>query len=152
MTLETLKRFLVWYVNSMYEEGDVDELFYRYESPRSNCNDDQLAKMVKSYCVEVKREISKLESYSKLPNIDIKKACRIARSIKARSILLGAENVRKSCMHVIDSCLAFDEESLADVVVCLSFVFKRTKMRFETFLETADKIAEEEKQLGEAQK
>ncbi|GJS68271.1 hypothetical protein Tco_0682836 [Tanacetum coccineum] len=66
--------------------GDSDDMFYGYESPRSNCNADQLAKMIKSYCVEAKREISKLESYSKLPKMDVKKACRMARSIKAKSI------------------------------------------------------------------
>nr|GFC44827.1 hypothetical protein [Tanacetum cinerariifolium] len=42
--------------------------------------------------------------------MDVKKACRMARGIKARSISLGAKNVIIASMHVIEACLAFDEE------------------------------------------
>ncbi|KAI3793822.1 hypothetical protein L1987_36445 [Smallanthus sonchifolius] len=90
--------------------GDVGEVFYRCQSPRTKCTTDQLAEMVKSFCVEVELEISELKSYSKLPKIDFVKTSKMARSIKARSILVGAKDVRVGCVFVIEACLVFDEE------------------------------------------
>ncbi|KAI7756643.1 hypothetical protein M8C21_021394 [Ambrosia artemisiifolia] len=140
LSIEASKRLLSGHVNSMYEESDVDDVFYGYRSPRSKCSADQLAEMIKSFCVEVEREISELEGYSKLPNIDFVMTSKLARSIKARSILIGAKNVRGSCVYVIEACLVSDEETLSYAVVGLHNVFKRTKTHFETYLENLFRI------------
>ncbi|KAK9061609.1 hypothetical protein SSX86_018791 [Deinandra increscens subsp. villosa] len=108
--------------------------------------------MIKSFCVEVEREISELESYSKPPKIDFVKTSKMARSIKKRSIMIGAKNVRSACILVIDSSLVCDEETLSDAVVGLRDEFKRTKKRFETYLEMWNEIVEKEKQQGEPKK
>ncbi|XP_076910407.1 uncharacterized protein LOC143568042 [Bidens hawaiensis] len=133
-------------------QGDVDGMFCRYHSPRSKCSANELADKIKSFCAEVEREITEIESYSKLPEIDYVNVCKTARSIKARSIVLGAKNLRSQSQFVLEAGLIFDKESLSDAVEGLRSVFRKTKGRFETYLEMQDVIIEKEKQLEEPKK
>ncbi|XP_076935496.1 uncharacterized protein LOC143602180 isoform X2 [Bidens hawaiensis] len=132
--------------------GDVDSMFCRYYSPRSNCSANELADKIKSFCAEVEREVTEIESYSKLPEIDYVNVCKTARSIKARSIVLGTKNLRSHCEFVLEAGLIFDKETLSDAVVGLRSRFGRIKSQFETYLEMHDAIVEKEKQLEEPKK
>ncbi|KAI3696913.1 hypothetical protein L6452_29526 [Arctium lappa] len=129
--------------------SDVDYQFDKFKVYQSVEKADELVKQVELYCREVDREISELESYSKLAKINFVEATKIARSIKARSIWMGAQNVTKATFFVIDACLGFHEESYSSAVDGLRNDFNGTKRKFDTYLKMMLEVIEKENQQKE---
>ncbi|XP_024984222.1 histidine-containing phosphotransfer protein 2-like [Cynara cardunculus var. scolymus] len=129
--------------------SDVDHRFDKFKVYQSVEKADELRKQVEVFCLEVDREISELESYSKRAKINFLEATKIARSIKARSIWMGAQNVKKAAFFVIDACLGFHEESYSSAVYGLRNDFNGTKVKFETYLKMVFELIEKENQQKE---
>ncbi|CAB4283000.1 unnamed protein product [Prunus armeniaca] len=87
MALPILKGLLRGYVQSLFNEGIVNNQFSQIQTLKSDEDPDCALRLINIYLLDVERMLSELTSLSDLPDVDFSKLATLARSIEEKSSL-----------------------------------------------------------------
>ncbi|WCJ41780.1 hypothetical protein M5689_022624 [Euphorbia peplus] len=140
MALSIVKSLLQQYIQSLFEEGVVNDQFARIRDSKTEEEPDCVLQLINTYCSDVKKILLELESYTDFPEVDYLNLEAIVREIEAKSSYFGAELVRLTCADLIQACR---EGSMRKFVCALCWMkneFERTRNKLETVGQMERKI------------
>ncbi|KAF3455287.1 hypothetical protein FNV43_RR05735 [Rhamnella rubrinervis] len=133
--LDMFGGLLQGYVQSLFDEGVVNNQFSQIQTLKSMEQPDIVVQLIDTYFVDVEIILSELTSYSDFPNVDFSKLALLADKVKEKSSCIGAEHVRLACDELIQ---ASDQMHKQKYEFSLQLASANLKSLF-------DEISEEEK-------
>ncbi|KAH7542027.1 hypothetical protein FEM48_Zijuj02G0029900 [Ziziphus jujuba var. spinosa] len=110
MALSILEGLLEEYVQSLFDEGIVNDQFSQIQTLKSMEQPDLVVQLIDAYLVDVEMILSELTSYSDFPDVDFSKVTLLAHKVKDRSSCIGAEHVRLACDELIQASVQMNKQ------------------------------------------
>ncbi|KAK7324871.1 hypothetical protein VNO77_28769 [Canavalia gladiata] len=104
MTMPILKGLLQGYINSLFDEGVVNEKFNETLLLKRTGEPDCVVQLIEAYFADVEMILSELSRHVDNPKADFCKLASLAHEIKDRSTSIGAEQIRIACSDLIKAC------------------------------------------------
>ncbi|VVA34350.1 PREDICTED: histidine-containing [Prunus dulcis] len=140
MALPILKGLLRGYVQSLFNEGIVNNQFSQIQTLKSDADPDCAVRLINIYLLDVERMLSELTSLSDLPDVDFSKLATLARSIEEKSSLVGAENVRSACADLIQACERMHKQNFLRALGWIKNEFAHTRNKLDSFVQMERRI------------
>ncbi|XP_057954700.1 histidine-containing phosphotransfer protein 1-like [Malania oleifera] len=140
MALSILKGLLQGYVQSLFDEGIVNDQFSHIQSLKSAEKPDSVVQFISMYCDDVGAIISELKSYIDLPDVDFSRLAAEARKVEEKSLRIGAEHMRLACADLIQACEENNKENFSRALKWMKNEFVRTRSKLESFAQMERRI------------
>ncbi|KAK9943224.1 hypothetical protein M0R45_008840 [Rubus argutus] len=140
MALSIVKGLLREYVQSLLNEGIVNDQFSQIQTLKSKEEPDCVVRLINMYFIDVETILSKLRSYSELPDVDYSRLAVLAREIQEKSSRIGAEHVRRACNNLIQACDRMHKQNFILALDWIKNEFCHTRNKLESFVQTERKI------------
>ncbi|KAK4286360.1 hypothetical protein QN277_002923 [Acacia crassicarpa] len=142
MTLQILKGLHQDYLNSLLDEGILNEQFNRIHSERRNEEPaDSVVKLIESYFKDVEAILSDLSSHDdNKSKIDLTKLSALAREIQDKSKSIGAEHVKNACPPLIEACEENHKRKFDRSLMWVTTEFSSTKTKLEAYVRMERRI------------
>ncbi|KAK4607720.1 hypothetical protein RGQ29_001511 [Quercus rubra] len=86
MALSILKGLLQGYVQSLFDEGIVDDQFFQIHTLKSEEEPEHVVQLIDKYFVDVETILSELTSKIDCPDVDFSKLSELAHKVDERSL------------------------------------------------------------------
>ncbi|KAL4611653.1 hypothetical protein ACB092_08G141000 [Castanea dentata] len=114
MALSILKGLLQGYVQSLFDEGIVNDQFSQIHTLKSEEEPEHVVQLIDKYFVDVETILSELTSKIDCPDVDFSKLSELAHKVDERSLSIGAKHVKLACVDLIESCDQMNKEKGKD--------------------------------------
>ncbi|XP_057452015.1 histidine-containing phosphotransfer protein 2-like [Lotus japonicus] len=121
MALTAHKNRLQCFIQSMYDEGIVNEQFFQLQSMKEAIRPDFVVRAVTSFCL--KQEVN-------FPKVHV-----LARELYARTTGVGAENVKRECAELLYASEMKDKNHCYQALYRIKNEFSYLRRKLETLVQ-----------------
>ncbi|XVF69138.1 hypothetical protein PTKIN_Ptkin11bG0056700 [Pterospermum kingtungense] len=140
MALSIVKGLLQQYVQSLLNEGIVNDQFSRIQHLTIIGRGDHFVQLINKYCLDVEAILSQLESYIDLPTVDISKLAALAEEVAERSSCIGAEHVRLASENLMQACSQMRKQHFLQALGWTKTEFDHTHSKLQVVVQMERKI------------
>ncbi|KAL9416445.1 hypothetical protein AB3S75_039608 [Citrus x aurantiifolia] len=140
MALPMQRSLLRSFVQSMHEEGIVNDDFYQLLAMKETVRQDYVVRAVTSYCLSAQNLFSHLTYHICQPEVDYHQVNTAACEFYARTSSIGAEHVKLSCAELIQACQENDKEYCSRALYWTKNEYSKLRRKFETLVQMERKI------------
>ncbi|KAK7845242.1 histidine-containing phosphotransfer protein 5 [Quercus suber] len=133
MALSILKGLLQGYVQSLFDEGIVNDQFSQIHTLKSEEEPEHVVQLIDKYFVEVETILSELTSKIDCPDVDFSKLSELAHKVDERSLSIGARHVKLACADLIKSCDQMNKENFSRALIWIKNEFSHTRNKLEAY-------------------
>ncbi|GMY15851.1 histidine-containing phosphotransfer protein 5-like [Fagus crenata] len=135
MALSILKGLLRGYVQSLFDEGIVNDQFSQIHTLKSEEEPEHVLQLIDTYFVDVEITLSELTSYIDCPDVDFSKLAELAHKVEERSSwYIGAAHVRLACGDLIQAC---DQMNKEKALIWIKNEFSHTRSKLEAYVQSS---------------
>ncbi|CAL0332333.1 unnamed protein product [Lupinus luteus] len=130
MTMSILKGLLQDYLNSLFNEGIVNDQFNELLSLENTRGPDYVVTSISTYIADVEMILSDISHHVENSKVDFSHMASLARAIEDKSASIGAEHMMLACSDLIKAC---DEKHKRKLIRSLPWTkseFTQTKNKF----------------------
>ncbi|XP_054815106.1 histidine-containing phosphotransfer protein 1-like isoform X2 [Prosopis cineraria] len=139
MTLPILRGLHQDYLDSLLDEGIINDQFNRIHSQRTE-ESDFVVKLVEAYFRDVEAILSDLSSHADESNVDLTKLSALPREIQDKSTSIGAELVKHACRELIQACDENHKRKFDRSLMWVQSEFSLTKTKLESYVRMERRI------------
>ncbi|KAJ8768081.1 hypothetical protein K2173_021021 [Erythroxylum novogranatense] len=140
MAVSILRQLQQEYVQSLIEEGIVNDQFCRIQHSKISEDPDYMIKLIDAYCIDMETILLKLSKYTDIPNADFSKVVLLGQQLEEKSSYIGADYVKLACDDLIQACHEKDEKNFIHALNWTRSEFHRTQNKLEAFVQMERKI------------
>ncbi|KAK7272211.1 hypothetical protein RJT34_28681 [Clitoria ternatea] len=140
MSMRILKGILRGYLNSLFDEGVVNDKFNQTLALKHTGEPECVVKLIETYFADVERNLSELSRHMDHPTADFSKLASLAREIEDKSTRIGADHMRLACPNLIKACDEKNPRSYARTLTWLKNEFHNTRNKLTAFVTMERKI------------
>ncbi|XP_017982045.1 PREDICTED: histidine-containing phosphotransfer protein 2-like isoform X7 [Theobroma cacao] len=140
MALSIVRGLLQQYVQSLFNEGIINDQFSHIQHLKMVGRADHFVQLINTYCLNVETILSKLESYIDLPNVDFSNLAALATEIEERSSCIGAEHVRLTCLDLMRACDQMQKQNFCQALSWTKNEFAHTRNKLQVLVQMERKI------------
>ncbi|XP_044482703.1 histidine-containing phosphotransfer protein 1-like isoform X3 [Mangifera indica] len=130
-----LQRSLFYnFVQSMFDEGIVNDEFFQLLAMKDAIRQDYVVRAITSYCIYAQNLFSYL-TYHIQPEVDYHQVDASACDFFLRTSSIGAEHVKLSCAELIQACQENDKEYCSCALYWTKNEYSKLRRKFETLLQ-----------------
>ncbi|WRX31746.1 hypothetical protein QQP08_024233 [Theobroma cacao] len=135
MALSIVRGLLQQYVQSLFNEGIINDQFSHIQHLKMVGRADHFVQLINTYCLNVETILSKLESYIDLPNVDFSNLAALATEIEERSSCIGAEHVRLACLDLMRACDQMQKQNFCQALSWTKNEFAHTRNKLQVLVQ-----------------
>ncbi|KAJ4724770.1 putative Histidine-containing phosphotransfer protein [Melia azedarach] len=147
MELPMQRSLLRSFIQSMYDEGIVNDDFYQLLAMKDTARQDYVVRAITTYCLSAQNLFSLLTYHITQPEVDYYQVDTVARDFYARTCSIGAEHVKLSCAELIQACQENDKEYCSRALYWTKNEYSKLRRKFETLVQMERKIIDLENGL-----
>ncbi|XP_015580814.2 uncharacterized protein LOC107262049 isoform X1 [Ricinus communis] len=140
MALPIVKGLLQQYVQSLFDEGIVNDQFLNIQTLKTVEEPDRVMQLINTYCIDVEAILLELTSDMDLPEVNFSNMEALARQIEEKSLYVGAGHMRLSCVGLIQACRDMQKRSISRELDWMKNEFACTRNKLQVFVQTERKI------------
>ncbi|KAJ7981144.1 Histidine-containing phosphotransfer protein 1-like [Quillaja saponaria] len=140
MALPILRGLLKGYVQSLFDEGIVNDQFNRLHFLKSVEEPDAVLQRIEAYFVDVETILSELTCHVENPDVDFSKSASLAQQIEEKSTSIGAEHVRLACADLLRACDQMHKKNFSQSLTWMKNEFSHTRNKLEAFIQMERRI------------
>ncbi|GLT66422.1 hypothetical protein SLA2020_387870 [Shorea laevis] len=110
MALSILRGLIQEYVQSLFDEGILNNQFSQIQTLKSVEEPENVVQLIDTYFIDVETILSELTTYIDYPDFDFSKLSTLVHKVEERSLSIGAEHMRLACADLIRACNQMDKE------------------------------------------
>uniref|UniRef100_A0A7N2KM22 Histidine-containing phosphotransfer protein n=1 Tax=Quercus lobata TaxID=97700 RepID=A0A7N2KM22_QUELO len=133
MALSILKGLLQGYVQSLFDEGIVNDQFSQIHTLKSEEEPEHVVQLIDKYFVDVETILSELTSKIDCPDVDFSKLSELVHKVDERSLSIGAKHVKLACADLIKSCDQMNKENFSRALIWIKNEFSHTRNKLEAY-------------------
>ncbi|XP_061355087.1 histidine-containing phosphotransfer protein 1-like isoform X2 [Gastrolobium bilobum] len=135
MAIPILQNELRCFVQSMYDEGIVNEQFFQIQYMKEMIRNDYAVRAITSYCVSCTRLFSTLSDQICQNEVDFQRVRDLASELYAISCSFGAKNVRFACVDLLHACERKDKNFCSQALNWTKNRFCHLRIKLETLVQ-----------------
>ncbi|XP_050281211.1 histidine-containing phosphotransfer protein 5-like [Quercus robur] len=140
MALSILKGLLHGYVQSLFDEGIVNDQFSQIHTLKSEEEPEHVVQLIDKYFVDVETILSELTSKIDCPDVDFSKLSELVHKVDERSLSIGAKHVKLACADLIKSCDQMNKENFSRALIWIKNEFSHTRNKLEAYAQMERRI------------
>ncbi|XP_044482706.1 histidine-containing phosphotransfer protein 1-like isoform X6 [Mangifera indica] len=139
MALSIVKELLQHYVDSLVDEGVLNEQFSHIQTLRTE-EPDFIEGLINTYCMSVEAILSELTSCINVSHVDYSRLAVLARQVENRSQGIGAEHVRLACADLIRACDQKHTKNFSQALNWINYEFAVTRNKLQAIAQMQRRI------------
>ncbi|XP_068652638.1 histidine-containing phosphotransfer protein 1-like [Aristolochia californica] len=140
MDSSALKKQRYELVNSMLEEGFLDENFSQLEELGDETNPSFLGELISLFIEDAQRILSELTKTLGEADVDFKNADALVHQVKGTSSSVGGQKIVQACIECRQFCENKDLEGCMKGLQAMTAEFDTLKNKFESLIEVEKNI------------
>ncbi|XP_022753769.1 histidine-containing phosphotransfer protein 1-like [Durio zibethinus] len=140
MALSIVKGLLQQYVQSLFNEGIVNDQFSHIQHLKMVGRADHFVQLINMYCLDVETILSQLASYIDLPTIDFSKLAALAAEVGERSSCIGAEHMKLACVDLMQACDQLQKQNFLQALSWTKNEFAHTREKLQVLVQMERRI------------
>ncbi|KAM0940354.1 putative signal transduction histidine kinase, phosphotransfer (Hpt) domain, HPT domain superfamily [Dioscorea sansibarensis] len=146
MAAVALKEQLVSLMDSMYQEGLLDEQFQQLQSLQDETNPCFVMEVVTLFCDDAERIFGELDRIMNQPVIEFQQVDAYIHQLKGSSSSVGAQNVKLACVQFRHSLEDNDREGCLRALNVVKREYLHLRSKLESMLQLEQRIQAYDKQ------
>ncbi|KAJ0973432.1 hypothetical protein J5N97_021391 [Dioscorea zingiberensis] len=146
MASAALNEQLASLVDSMYQEGLLDEQFQQLQSLQDESNPCFVMEVVTLFCDDAERIFTELDRIMSQPVIEFQQVDSYIHQLKGSSSSVGAQNVKLACVQFRHSLEENDSEGCLRALNMVKREYLHLRGKLETMLQLEQRIQAYDKQ------
>ncbi|GLT66423.1 hypothetical protein SLA2020_387880 [Shorea laevis] len=110
MSLAIHKGLLRGFIQSMYDEGIINDQFWQLQAMKHVNQPDYVVRAITSYCVSAQNLFSQLTGLIEQENVNFHQVNVSVRELYEKSSSVGAEHVKLSCAELLHASAEHDKD------------------------------------------
>ncbi|XP_056165583.1 uncharacterized protein LOC115679279 [Syzygium oleosum] len=135
MALPILTGLLQEYVQSLLNEGIVNDQFASVQTLKSTDEPDAIIRLITSYFADVEAVLSELTRSIDSPEADFDQLAAQANTIKEKSLCIGAEHMKLACDSLIRACEEKQGRKFSQALNWIENEFARTQDKLDAVVQ-----------------
>ncbi|KAG4145233.1 hypothetical protein ERO13_D05G085200v2 [Gossypium hirsutum] len=140
MALSIVKGLLEQYVQSLFNEGIINEQFSHIQHLKMVGRTEHFVQLINTYCLDVESILAQLASSIDLPEVDFSKLAALAAEVTERSSRIGAEHVRLACVDLMQACEQMQKQKFLLALDWTKTEFTQTQNKLQVLVQMERRI------------
>ncbi|KAL5763793.1 hypothetical protein ACOSP7_016156 [Xanthoceras sorbifolium] len=140
MALIVQKNLFRTFVQSMHDEGLINNDFNQVLAMRETVKRDYVVRTVTSYCMSTEALFTHMTCLISQPMVDYLQIDAGARELFTRATGVGAERVKLACTELVQACEQNNMENCYRALYWAKTEYSKLRRKFETLVQMERKI------------
>ncbi|KAL3752353.1 hypothetical protein ACJRO7_013066 [Eucalyptus globulus] len=135
MALPILTGLLQEYVQSLLDEGIVNDQFASVQTLKSADEPGAIIRLITSYFADVEAVLSELTRFIDSPEADFDQLAAQANTIKEKSLCIGAAHMKLACDNLIRACEEQQRRKFSQALNWIKAEFAQTQDKLDAVVQ-----------------